>query len=338
MPVAPLTKPLKNQSGRGCRPGRRDVPWTRKRVDAWPHMDRVMDVTPVVCLPALGCGCPDERKLPCAQRVSHLLQCCCPVEPSARSSLWRVALVARAAKIPKIRMEKTMSQPKIVSQVEWTKARKALLEKEKAFSRERDAIAAARRELPMVKVEKPYAFEGPSGKKSLASLFDGKRQLITYHFMFDPSWEEGCKSCSLVADHFEGMLPHLGARDVSFTAISRAPFAKLQAFQKRMGWKFPWVSSSETDFNYDYGVSFNADDKSTDKPGYNYGSEQPTSERPGLSVFLRSGDDVFHTYSTYARGLDVLIGAYNYIDVTPIGRNEKELEYGMAWVKHHDKY
>jgi predicted dithiol-disulfide oxidoreductase (DUF899 family) len=237
------------------------------------------------------------------------------------------------------KMEKTMSLPKIVSQDEWTTARKALLAKEKAFSKERDAIAAARRELPMVKVVKPYTFDSPTGKKTLPSLFEGKKQLIVYHFMFDPKWEEGCKSCSLIADHFEGMLPHLGARDISFTAISRAPLAKLVAFQKRMGWKFPWLSSAETDFNYDYGVSFNPDDKSTGKPGYNYGNEKfPMSEAPGLSTFLREGDDVFHTYSTYARGLDILIGAYNYIDLTPLGRNEQDLKYGMEWVRHHDKY
>ena len=232
-----------------------------------------------------------------------------------------------------------MSSPKIVSKADWLKARVALLEKEKAFSRERDAIAAARRELPMVKVDKPYSFEGPNGKRSLASLFDGKKQLVVYHFMFDPSWEEGCKSCSLIADHFEGMLPHLGARNTSFSAISRAPLAKLTAFQKRMGWKFPWLSSNESDFNFDYGVSFRESDKVDGKVGYNYGTRPfGSAEAPGLSVFLREGDDVFHTYSTYARGLDILIGAYNYLDLTPLGRDEADLPYGMAWVKHHDKY
>jgi len=196
---------------------------------------------------------------------------------------------------------------KIVSQDEWLKARKELLAKEKAFSRERDALSAARRDLPVVKVDKPYSFESASGRKTLADLFGGKRQLIVYHFMFDPTWEEGCKSCSLIADHVDGMLPHLGARDVAFTAISRAPLPKLVAFQKRMGWNFPWLSSAETDFNYDYGVSFRLEDKTPST--YNYVEQKPTmSELPGLSVFVREGDDVFHTYSTYSRGLDILIG------------------------------
>ncbi|MDB5215392.1 MAG: hypothetical protein JWO86_3319, partial [Myxococcaceae bacterium] len=172
-------------------------------------------------------------------------------------------------------------------------------------------------------------------------LFAGKRQLIVYHFMFDPSWEEGCKSCSLLADHFDGMRPHLGARDTSFVAISRGPLPKLLAFQKRMGWTFPWVSSAETDFNYDFGVSFRPEEKIDGKVPYNYGNVKfPQSEAPGLSVFLRdeNGGGVLHTYSSYSRGLDLLIGAYNYLDVTPLGRQEKDLPFTMTWVKHHDKY
>jgi predicted dithiol-disulfide oxidoreductase (DUF899 family) len=231
-----------------------------------------------------------------------------------------------------------MNRPKIVSQDEWLGASKALLAREKAFSKERDALSAARRDLPMVKVTKPYSFEATSGRQTLGEAFQGRRQLIVYHFMFDPSWEEGCKSCSLLADHFDGMLPHLAARDTMFVAIARAPLPKLVAFQKRMGWTFPWLSSAETDFNYDYGVSFRADDTSA-KAAYNFGTtEHRGSEAPGLSTFLREGDDVFHTYSTYARGLDALIGAYNYLDLTPLGRQEADLPYGMAWVKHHDKY
>jgi len=234
-----------------------------------------------------------------------------------------------------------MKHPQIVSQAEWLEARKALLAKEKAFSRERDALSAARRDLPAVKVDKPYAFRGPNGSQSLADLFAGKRQLITYHFMFDPSWTEGCKSCSLIADHVDGMLPHLAARDTSFVAISRAPLAKIAAFQKRMGWKFRWLSSAETDFNYDFGVSFRAEDKVEGKAPYNFGSSSFSgTEAPGLSVFLRDepSGDVVHAYSTYARGLDLLIGAYNYLDHTPLGRQEAELPYGMSWVKHHDAY
>jgi predicted dithiol-disulfide oxidoreductase (DUF899 family) len=157
--------------------------------------------------------------------------------------------------------------------------------------------------------------------------------------MFDPTWTDGCKSCSLIADHVDGMLPHLAARDTAFAAVSRAPLAKLLAFKERMGWSFPWVSSAESDFNYDYGVSFRNDDKATGKPAYNYGTGSfPTSEAPGLSTFLRDGESVLHAYSTYARGLDVLIGAYNYLDLTPLGRQEEALPYGMAWVKLHDRY
>jgi predicted dithiol-disulfide oxidoreductase (DUF899 family) len=232
-----------------------------------------------------------------------------------------------------------MNSPKIVSHDEWLKARKAFLTKEKAFNRERDALAAARRELPMVKVEKTYSFEGPTGEKTLAELFGERRQLVVYHFMFDPSWSEGCKSCSLVADHFEGMLPHLAARDIAFAAISRAPLQKLRTFQERMGWNFPWLSSAANEFNYDFGVSFRSGDEASGKPAYNFGTGNfPTSEAPGLSTFLRDGERVLHAYSTYARGLDLLIGAYNYLDLTPLGRQEDGLPYGMSWVKHHDKY
>jgi predicted dithiol-disulfide oxidoreductase (DUF899 family) len=234
-----------------------------------------------------------------------------------------------------------MSHPKIVSQAEWLNARKALLAKEKSFTRERDALSVARRDLPAVKVEKAYAFDGPSGKKTLADLFGGKRQLVTYHFMFDPSWSEGCKSCSFIAESFDGMVPHLAARDVSFVAISRAPLPKLLAFQERMGWAFPWFSSAETDFNHDYGVTFGPEDRTDGKASYNYGSTDfSQSEAPGLSVFLHEegSGSVLHTYSTYGRGLDMLISAYNYLDLTPLGRQEAGLPYGMAWLRHHDKY
>jgi predicted dithiol-disulfide oxidoreductase (DUF899 family) len=231
-----------------------------------------------------------------------------------------------------------MDHPKVVSRAEWLVARKALLEKEKAATRQRDALAAERRALPMVKVEKDYVFDGPGGKRSLRDLFEGKRQLIVYHFMFDPSWEEGCKSCSFLADTFNGAVLHLPARDTSFAAISRAPLTTLQAFQKRMGWTFPWVSSAENDFNYDFHVSF-PPEQDMKTAEYNYGNRGfPTSEAPGASVFLRDGDDVFHTYSSYARGLDHMIGTYNFLDLTPLGRNEQNLSYGMEWVRHHDQY
>jgi predicted dithiol-disulfide oxidoreductase (DUF899 family) len=226
-----------------------------------------------------------------------------------------------------------------VTREEWLQARKALLAKEKAFTRERDALSAARRALPRVKVEKHYVFEGPNGPRTLAELFEGKRQLLIYHFMFDPRWEQGCKSCSYVADHFEGSLVHLAARDTALAVISRAPLAKLQAFQQRMGWKFHWLSSSGNDFNHDYHVSFDGEDVATRLVDYNYAQRTfPLSEAPGLSVFLREGDAVFHTYSTYERGLDLLINTYNLLDLTPLGRQEEGLQYPMAWVRHHDRY
>jgi predicted dithiol-disulfide oxidoreductase (DUF899 family) len=225
---------------------------------------------------------------------------------------------------------------KTVSRSEWLTARKALLETEKAFSKQRDALSAARRALPRVRIDKPYAFELPDGRVSLRELFGDKKQLIVYHFMFDPSWEAGCKSCSFLADHFDPAVVHLAARDTAFVATSRAPLAKLLAFQKRMGWSFPWASSAASDFNYDFGVSFT--EESAKAPNYNYGSDSADVEMPGASVFLRDESEVFHTYSTYARGLDLLMGAYNYLDLTPLGRQEEGMPYGMAWVRHHDSY
>jgi predicted dithiol-disulfide oxidoreductase (DUF899 family) len=228
---------------------------------------------------------------------------------------------------------------RVVSRAEWLLARKTLLAKEKASSRERDALSAERRKLPMVKIDEPYAFDAPAGRRTLRDLFGPYPQLIVYHFMLDPSWESGCKSCSLIADNIEGGFVHFAARDTAFTMVSRAPLARIEAFKARMGWTFPWVSSSTNEFNYDFGVSFRTD---ADGGAYNYGApgsgDGEAGERPGLSCFLREGDDVFHTYSTYARGLDLLIGTYHYLDLTPLGRHEEELPYGMAWVKHHDKY
>jgi predicted dithiol-disulfide oxidoreductase (DUF899 family) len=232
-----------------------------------------------------------------------------------------------------------MQRPRIVSRDEWTAARKQLLQKEKEVNRQRDALSAARRELPCVKVEKDYVFVGPNGRASLRDLFEGRSQLIVYHFMFDPSWDEGCRGCSFVADTFDGGSLHLPARDVTFVAVSRAPLAKLEAFKQRMGWRFTWVSSAETDFNHDHNVSFRQEDQDAGAAEYNYTKKASSmSEAPGLSVFLRDGDEVFHTYSTYARGLDILISTYNYLDLTPLGRNEKDLPHSMSWVRHHDRY
>ncbi len=233
-----------------------------------------------------------------------------------------------------------MTEHAVVSETEWVAARKELLAKEKEFTRQRDAISAERRKLPWVKVEKNYVFDTPSGKKTLAELFGKKSQLIVYHFMLGPGWEEGCPSCSFLGDHFDGSLIHLAQRDVAFTAISRAPLREIEAFKKRMGWRFPWASSNGSDFNYDYHVSFTKDELAKGKVYYNYTEAHfPSEEAPGLSVFYRDKTGgVFHTYSTYGRGLDILLGAYNFLDMTPKGRDEGGLKHTMAWVRHHDKY
>ena len=229
---------------------------------------------------------------------------------------------------------------KVVSQAEWLEARKALLAKEKALSRQRDALARERRALPWVRVEKDYVFDAPGGKLPLAALFGKKSQLIVYHFMLGPGWEAGCKSCSFLADHFEGALPHLAARDVSFVAVSRAPLAEIEKFRARMGRKFPWASSNGNDFNFDFHVSVRKEDIGKRKVEYNFESgDARMEELPGASAFFKDAQGaVFHTYSTYARGLDLLIGAYNWLDIAPKGRDEDDLEFTMAWVKHHDKY
>jgi len=233
-----------------------------------------------------------------------------------------------------------MEAHKIVSRDEWLTARKAHLAEEKAFTRARDALSRHRRELPWVKVDKSYLFEGPNGKETLADLFGAKSQLIVYHFMLGPDWEEGCPSCSLLADHFDGIVIHLAQRDVAFVVVSRAPLARIETFKKRMGWHFKWVSSFGSDFNYDYHVSASPDEKATGKVSYNYEvTEFPSEERPGASVFFKdAAGDIFHTYSTYGRGLDMLIGAYNFLDLAPKGRDEEGLPWGMAWVRHHDRY
>jgi predicted dithiol-disulfide oxidoreductase (DUF899 family) len=228
----------------------------------------------------------------------------------------------------------------VVSQQEWIASRKELLRKEKEFTRLRDELSQQRRELPWEKVEKEYVFEGPNGKQSLGELFGKKSQLIVYHFMFGPGWEAGCPSCSYTADHFDGSRVHLANRDVTLAVISRAPIAQIEAFQKRMGWKFPWVSSFHTDFNRDYRVSFTKDEMAKGKVNYNYDMvEFPCEEAPGASVFYKSdAGEIFHTYSAYARGLDMLVGAYNFLDLAPKGRDEDGLAFSMAWVRHHDRY
>ena len=233
-------------------------------------------------------------------------------------------------------MKNQMEHPKIVSRDEWLAARKELLAKEKQLTRQRDAVSAARRALPWVRVEKPYVFDGPHGKLILPELFDGRSQLIVYHFMFGPDWKEGCPSCSFNMDHTDGALVHLAQRDVTFTAISRAPIAKIEAFKKRMGWRFQWVSSYGTDFNVDYHVSF----PKGEKVYYNFEmTEFPSEEAPGISVFYKDQNGhVFHTYSAYARGSETTMNTYNYLDFVPKGRDEDDLPFTMAWLRHHDRY
>src|SRR5437867_2806437 len=217
-------------------------------------------------------------------------------------------------------MKLTEKQTEIVSEAEWLVARKDLLTREKEFSRQRDALTAARRKLPMVKIEKEYVFEGPNGKETLADLFEGRSQLIVYHFMFGPGWEEGCKSCSYLADHFDGANWHLPHRDVTLVVISRAPLSELEAYKKRMGWRFKWLSSHGNDFSFDYHVSFTKEDEKKNKIYYNYTEgEFMMDELPGLSVFYKDEDGaIFHTYSTYARGLDILVVTYNFLELGPI--------------------
>lgn len=230
-------------------------------------------------------------------------------------------------------------QHRIVSQEEWLAARRELLRKEKEFTRLRDALSAERRELPWVRVEKNYVFDTPDGKATLADLFEGRSQLMVYHFMLGPGWAQGCPSCSFVSDHIDGANWHLPQRDVTLVAVSRAPLAEIQAFKQRMGWRFRWVSSYGSDFNYDFHVSFTEDQLAKGKVDYNYDMVEGYDELPGLSVFYKDENGaVFHTYSAYARGLDLLIGAYNYLDLAPKGRDEAALPWTMAWVRHHDRY
>ena len=233
-----------------------------------------------------------------------------------------------------------MQQHRIVSREEWTAARKALLAQEKEFTQARERLAEARRALPWVRVEKAYQFDSVAGEKTLGDLFTGRPQLVLQHFMFAPDWNEGCKSCSFWADGFDRMIPHLAARDTTLVAVSRAPLDKLTAFKKRMGWTFDWVSSAPSDFNFDYGVSFTPDHIKSGAKIYNFGtSGLGAEEAPGISVFYRDADgDIFHTYSCFARGLDMMNATYQYLDLTPLGRHEEGLPYPMDWVRLRDRY
>lgn len=233
-----------------------------------------------------------------------------------------------------------MNPSKIASPDEWLAARRALLAKEKQLTHLHDELAAERRALPWVPVEKNYVFAGASGEQTLSDLFAGRSQLVVYHFMLGPGWKEGCPSCSLLSDHLDGALVHLAARDVTLTVVSRAPYAEIAPFKARMGWRFPWVSSFDSDFNRDYHVSFSKQEVAAGQFYYNFGPNGfPSEEAPGLSVFAKDASGaVFHTYSSYARGGEPFIGAYQFLDLVPKGRDEAGLPWPMAWVRHHDRY
>lgn len=233
----------------------------------------------------------------------------------------------------------TAQDRRIVAEAEWLSARKDLLAREKEFSRLRDELSRARRALPWVEVNKEYVFDGTNGKESLADLFGEHSQLVVYHFMLGPGWGEGCKSCSYLADHFDGANWHLPHRDVSFIVISRAPLNEIETYQKRMGWRFKWVSSHANSFNFDYHVSFTPEEEKKNEVSYNYEqSEFMCEEMPGLSVFAKDDQGkIYHTYSTYARGLDQLVGTYTFLDLVPKGRDENP-DSTMEWVRRHDEY
>ena len=233
-----------------------------------------------------------------------------------------------------------MTDHKIVSHDAWLEVRKEFLVKEKEFTKLRDELSCERRELPWEKVEKEYRFETPDGSRTLAEIFDHRSQLIVYHFMLGPDWEEGCKSCSFWADNYNAIPIHLNHRDVTFVTISRAPLARIEAYKKRMGWGFPWHSSFGSDFNFDYHVSFTPEEIASGSSEYNYKKRKVTNpEWPGVSVFFKDDDGgVFHTYSTYERGIDMLNGAYHHLDLVPKGRDEDNLRFTMQWVCRHDEY
>ncbi|WKB50619.1 DUF899 domain-containing protein [Eleftheria terrae] len=242
-------------------------------------------------------------------------------------------------------MNTTIARPStsghpVVPRDQWVTARKALLAREKELTQLRDQIASERRALPWVRVEKPYVFATPEGPRRLAELFEGHHQLLVQHFMFAPGWDQGCKSCSFMADHLDGARPHLAQRDLALLVVSRAPLGEIMRFRQRMGWQFRWVSSHGSDFNHDFGVSFTPQEMASGGVNYNYVVQPfPQPEAPGISVFYRDeAGDVFHTYSTYGRGVEVMMGTYPLLDLVPKGRDEDPHDDPMAWVRHHDRY
>jgi predicted dithiol-disulfide oxidoreductase (DUF899 family) len=235
---------------------------------------------------------------------------------------------------------KTFEKPIIVSPEKWLAARRALLREEKEYTRLQDHMNARRRALPWVKIDQRYEFDSPRGRVSLADLFAGRSQLIVQHFMLGPGWEEGCKSCSFMMDHFNSMVLHLAARDVAFAAISHAPLAEILPFKQRMGWDVNWVSAYGNTFNPDFHVSFTPEESSTGEVYYNYARRPfPHEEAPGISVFARDAAGmIYHTYSTYGRGVEIVMGTYHMLDLVPKGRDEEGLDYGMEWLRHRDRY
>jgi len=238
-------------------------------------------------------------------------------------------------------MNATLTQHEVVPVNRWIAARKDLLVKEKEMTRLREELSRERRELPWVKVTKNYIFDGPKGKQTLADLFDGRDELIVYHFMFGPGWKEGCVGCSFVSDHVDGARVHLENHGVSYAAVSRAPWAEIAPFQKRMGWGFHWVSSNESDFNYDFHVSFKPEEIATGQVYYNFEQRKfECEEMSGTSVFIKDANgDIYHTYSTYGRGGEMFLGTYAYLDAMPKGRDENGPRKNLSdWVRHHDRY
>jgi predicted dithiol-disulfide oxidoreductase (DUF899 family) len=252
----------------------------------------------------------------------------------------QAALRAKEHTVNTATAESNIVNHPVVSMDRWVSERKALLAHEKELTHLRDQIARERRALPWVRIDKSYGFDAPEGQRTLSELFEGRCQLIVQHFMFGPGWEQGCPSCSFMADHSDGASVHLEHRDVTLVAVSRAPLAEIERFRRRMGWQFKWVSSFGSDFNHDFHVSFTPEERAKGKVHYNYGMvDFPAEEAPGISVFIK--DDagaVFHTYSTYGRGVEVMMGTYNLLDLTPKGRDEDKLSHTMEWVRHHDRY
>jgi predicted dithiol-disulfide oxidoreductase (DUF899 family) len=265
--------------------------------------------------------------------------------PTASAFLAGAIVKLADAALPRPIRRPTVKTTPVVSREEWLAARVALLIREKELTRQRDALAEARRRLPRVRVSKEYRLEGPAGPAALLDLFGPNPQLIVYHFMFDPAWSEGCPGCSHCADNFAGAVVHLAARHTAFAAVSRAPILKIEAFRRRMGWNFPWYSSYGTDFNYDFHVTLA---KAAHSIEYNFGDAEELhqagklwateGELPGVSVFLREGEETFHSYSTYSRGLDLLLNTYNYLDLTPLGRQDLPDGNPQGWIRHHDRY